>query len=116
MVDARSAAPLEAGDPTDDSAAFRRCLGQFAKGVTVVTARTGDLHVKRFVEERELTVIVMVDVSASGAYGSAALSKRELAAEEGDVRDPLRQLFLGHRGHPRPTSPDVNRCGGRGEN
>jgi uncharacterized protein (DUF58 family) len=46
-----------------------------------VTARTGELHVKRFVEERELTVIVMVDVSASGAYGSGALSKRELAAE-----------------------------------
>ncbi len=46
-----------------------------------VTARTGELHVKRFVEERELTVMVIVDVSASGAFGSAEQSKRELAAE-----------------------------------
>ncbi len=46
-----------------------------------VTARTGELHVKRFVEERELTVMVVVDVSASGAYGSTDASKRDLAAE-----------------------------------
>lgn len=46
-----------------------------------VTARTGELHVKRFVEERELTVMVMVDVSASGLYGSGETTKRELAAE-----------------------------------
>ncbi|MBS0659960.1 MAG: DUF58 domain-containing protein [Verrucomicrobia bacterium] len=46
-----------------------------------VTARTGELHVKRFVEERELTVMVMVDVSASGRYGSGETTKRELAAE-----------------------------------
>jgi uncharacterized protein (DUF58 family) len=46
-----------------------------------VTARTGDLHVKNFTEERELTVVVLVDVSASGAFGSGTQSKRELAAE-----------------------------------
>ncbi len=46
-----------------------------------VTARTGDLHVKNFTEERELTVLLMVDVSASGAFGSVSQSKRELAAE-----------------------------------
>ncbi len=46
-----------------------------------VTARTGDLHVKNFTEERELTVIIVVDVSASGSFGSVAQSKRELAAE-----------------------------------
>lgn len=46
-----------------------------------VTARTGELHVKRFVEERELTVMVIVDVSASGIYGSGETTKRELAAE-----------------------------------
>ncbi len=46
-----------------------------------VTARTGDLHVKNFTEERELTVVLLVDVSASGAFGSVAQSKRELAAE-----------------------------------
>ena len=46
-----------------------------------VTARTGDLHVKNFTEERELTVLLLVDVSASGAFGSVDQSKRELAAE-----------------------------------
>ena len=46
-----------------------------------VTARTGDVHVKNFTEERELTVVLLVDVSASGAFGSVSQSKRELAAE-----------------------------------
>ena len=46
-----------------------------------VTARTGDLHVKNFTEERELTVVLAVDVSASGGFGSVEQSKRELAAE-----------------------------------
>lgn len=46
-----------------------------------VTARLGVPHIKKFTEERELTVMLMVDVSASGGYGSVNLSKRELAAE-----------------------------------
>ena len=46
-----------------------------------VTARTGDVHVKNFTEERELTVMLLVDVSASGGFGSVEQSKRELAAE-----------------------------------
>lgn len=46
-----------------------------------VTARTGRPHVKRFVEERELTVFFMVDVSASGRFGSAGKAKTEVAAE-----------------------------------
>jgi len=46
-----------------------------------VTARTGIPHVKRFVEERELTVVFMVDLSASGAFGSARKMKNEVAAE-----------------------------------
>ncbi len=46
-----------------------------------VTARTGTPHVKRFVEERELTVIFMVDLSASGAFGSVRQTKNEVAAE-----------------------------------
>ena len=50
-----------------------------------VTARTGDLHVKNFTEERELTVVLVVDVSASGAFGSVSQSKRELAAEVASV-------------------------------
>src|SRR5438132_11227151 len=46
-----------------------------------VTARMGDPFVKKFTEERELTVMLVVDVSASGEFGSVNLSKRELAAE-----------------------------------
>src|SRR5450755_2691715 len=46
-----------------------------------VTARLGTAFVKKFTEERELTVILVVDVSASGNFGSASQSKRELAAE-----------------------------------
>lgn len=46
-----------------------------------VTARMGTPYVKKFTEEREMTVILMVDVSASGRFGSVELSKRELAAE-----------------------------------
>ena len=46
-----------------------------------VTARTGEPFVKKFVEERELTVLLVVDVSASGEFGTRDQSKRELAAE-----------------------------------
>ena len=46
-----------------------------------VTARTGHPYVKRFVEERELTVMFLVDLSASGAFGSTKSIKNELAAE-----------------------------------
>lgn len=45
-----------------------------------VTARTGHPHVKRYVEERELTVLFAVDVSASTLFGSRARRKRQLAA------------------------------------
>lgn len=46
-----------------------------------VTARLGDPYVKKFKEERELAVVLAVDLSASGEFGSVAASKRELAAE-----------------------------------
>jgi uncharacterized protein (DUF58 family) len=46
-----------------------------------VTARTGEPYVKRFVEERELTVMLLVDASASENFGSVKQFKRELAAE-----------------------------------
>jgi len=46
-----------------------------------VTARTGRPYVKRFVEERELTVMFLVDLSASGAFGSVGKMKNEAAAE-----------------------------------
>ncbi len=46
-----------------------------------VTARMGHPFVKRFSEERELTVIFLVDISGSQAFGSGIRSKAELAAE-----------------------------------
>ena len=46
-----------------------------------VTARTGEPFVKRYVEERQLTLMLMADVSASQDFGSAARSKREATAE-----------------------------------
>ena len=46
-----------------------------------VTARTGAPHVKKFTEERELTVMLLVDISASNRFGSTAQLKRDLAAE-----------------------------------
>ena len=46
-----------------------------------VTARMGEPYVKRFVEERELTVIFMVDLSASGSFGSRYKLKNEISAE-----------------------------------
>ncbi len=50
-----------------------------------VTARAGRPFVKKFTEERELTIFLLVDISASGNFGSAALSKRDLAAELASV-------------------------------
>ncbi len=46
-----------------------------------VTARTGHPFVKKFVEERELTVMLMVDASSSGYFGSTNKLKNEIAAE-----------------------------------
>lgn len=46
-----------------------------------VTARSGRPYVKRFREERELTVVFLVDLSASGSFGSIKQPKNELAAE-----------------------------------
>jgi len=46
-----------------------------------VTARTGHPFVKKYVEERELTVILMVDASSSGEFGTCRKTKREISAE-----------------------------------
>jgi len=46
-----------------------------------VTARTGKPYVKTFVEERELTIMFIVDMSASGEFGSVNKLKNEVAAE-----------------------------------
>src|SRR5271169_152431 len=50
-----------------------------------VTARAGRTFIKKFTEERELTIFLLVDISASGNFGSGALSKRDLAAELASV-------------------------------
>jgi len=50
-----------------------------------VTARMNHPFVKKFVEERELTLMLVVDLSGSGLFGSGVQSKRELAAEIASV-------------------------------
>ncbi len=50
-----------------------------------VTARTGVPHIKKFTEERELTIMLMIDISGSGGFGSGDQSKREMMAELGSV-------------------------------
>lgn len=45
-----------------------------------VTARTGEPHIKRYIEQRELTVFFAIDVSASSLFGSVKRRKRPLAA------------------------------------
>ncbi len=50
-----------------------------------VTARAGHPYVKKFVEERELTVIIMADMSGSGSFGTRNKMKIELMAEIGAV-------------------------------
>lgn len=46
-----------------------------------VTARMGEPYVKRYIEERQLTLMLMADVSASQEFGSGSKSKREATAE-----------------------------------
>ena len=46
-----------------------------------VTARMGSPYVRRYLEEREATVLLVMDASASGEFGSVGRFKRELAAE-----------------------------------
>ena len=46
-----------------------------------ITARTGNLHIKKHVEERELTIMLLLDVSRSGWFGSIHSLKKEIAAE-----------------------------------
>ena len=50
-----------------------------------VTARTGIPHIKKFTEERELTIMLIIDISSSGEFGSGANSKREMMAELGSI-------------------------------
>ncbi len=50
-----------------------------------VTARTSVPHIKKFTEERELTIMLMIDISGSGDFGSGAGTKREMMAELGSI-------------------------------
>src|SRR5664280_2590763 len=61
-----------------------------------VTARTGVPHVKKYVEERDLTVLLLLDLSASQGFGSQYLTKRELMAELA-LREVLRAEPLRRR-------------------
>lgn len=46
-----------------------------------VTARTGTPHIKKFMEEREMTIMLMLDLSGSSFFGTVNQLKRQLAAE-----------------------------------
>lgn len=46
-----------------------------------VTARSGIPHVKKYIEERDLTLLLLIDISGSSSFGSRYLAKRDLAAE-----------------------------------
>ena len=50
-----------------------------------VSSRTGVTHIKKYREERELSMAIVVDVSASGIIGTGQQSKRDLAAEIASV-------------------------------
>ncbi len=50
-----------------------------------VTARTGELHVKLYREERDLTVLLLVDLSASTRFGSGVMTVHDLIAEVSSV-------------------------------
>ncbi len=46
-----------------------------------ITARTGEPYIKKYTEERELTVMLIVDISASSIFGSGEKSKRDIGIE-----------------------------------
>ncbi|HSI86115.1 MAG: DUF58 domain-containing protein [Candidatus Methylacidiphilales bacterium] len=50
-----------------------------------VTAKTGQPYIKKYREERQLTIMILVDISASDGLGSGAQNKKELAAEVASV-------------------------------
>ena len=56
------------------------CAGDDVRAIDWnITARMNYPHVKQFVEERDRTVNLMIDMSASGHFGSRGTTKRELA-------------------------------------
>src|SRR5678816_3022546 len=77
-----------------------------------VTARTGVPHVKRYAEERELTVMLLVDASASTRFGSVKQLKSARAAELG-ARGALRRGARARR-HPARGRGRIGGFGQRG--
>ena len=62
------------------------CVGDDIRSIDWnVTARTGDPFIKTFREERELKIMLAIDISGSGEFGSTGPSKREYAAELGAI-------------------------------
>ncbi|SVE56794.1 uncharacterized protein METZ01_LOCUS509648, partial [marine metagenome] len=62
------------------------CPGDDIRGIDWnVTARYGTPYIKKYNEERELTVILMIDVSASGFYGTGSMLKSDLMIEIGSI-------------------------------
>lgn len=67
-----------------------------------VTARTGKTHIKKFDEEREMTMMLVVDISASQKFGSQKFSKQEVTANLASLlslsaarsRDPVGLLLV----------------------
>jgi uncharacterized protein (DUF58 family) len=58
------------------------CAGDDVRAIDWnITARMNAPHVKQFIEERDRTVNLMIDMSASGSFGTRGATKRELAAE-----------------------------------
>ncbi|MDD4349332.1 MAG: DUF58 domain-containing protein [Opitutales bacterium] len=58
------------------------CYGDDVRAIDWnVTARSDQTFIKKFREERELSILLVLDLSASGAFGSSGISKREYAAE-----------------------------------
>ena len=68
-----------------------------------VTARSGEAYIKRYVEERELTVLLVLDTSASCLFGTQNKSKRDLAAEIGAVLAFTEPTRRGRSERLRPT-------------
>ncbi len=71
-----------------------------------VTSRAGRPFIKRYIEERELTVMLLIDTSASGTFGSAGKLKSEIAAE---ISALVTESLFAHLKAPplRVTLPDV---------
>ena len=70
-----------------------------------VSARMNAPYIKLYVEEREMTVLLLVDMSASGRFGSVGQEKRELLGVRHDWREKVRNgthSMLGGTGWQRP--------------